>query len=249
MNLQSFKNTCPIIHFQDNLIFNDTGECWGLYRIKNFDYELRKTEEKMSMLYSLSNFIAEAGEQMKLLVIPRVSNNSEKMMNLINRMQKLNMEDEIKIMAKKTVEKQAEYLIEKDEGGVNEYETYLLINLKPKMEVLNFLKGIFTNPKEHLYEFFGVDTFEISKAKLEEYKVRNKDFLRRQLGRVIVQPVDEPEQIEYLIRRAFYRGLRQMLKLGKAGSLQLLIKEKSLNHSQKILQLYVMANLKLKTKL
>ena len=65
-------NKFPIVYFRDNLIFNANGSCWAIYKMEGFDYELRKTEEKINMLYSMARFLSNAGAEIKILIIPTV---------------------------------------------------------------------------------------------------------------------------------------------------------------------------------
>jgi len=212
----TLKNEFPIIYFEDNLIFNTSGDCWALYKVKNFDYMLKKTEYKLSMLHSLSRFISEAGEKIKFLIVPTILNTDKIMSNLSNRLENVNMNPEIKVISKKVIEEQHSYIEDNSEGGVNEYEVYVLVNLKKRKNIIEGLIELvhdLKQPATKINEFFGADAFEISKSQLMQYKALSKDFLKRIVGRIRVKPVDNPEHIERLIRRTFYRGLEDMDKV------------------------------------
>ncbi|HML05390.1 MAG TPA: hypothetical protein VK426_06435, partial [Methanobacterium sp.] len=212
----TLKNEFPIIYFEDNLIFNTSGDCWALYKVKNFDYMLKKTEYKLSMLHSLSRFISEAGEKIKFLIVPTILNTDKIMSNLSNRLENVNMNPEIKVISKKVIEEQHSYIEDNSEGGVNEYEVYVLVNLRKRKNIIEGLIELvhdLKQPATKINEFFGADAFEISKSQLMQYKALSKDFLKRIVGRIRVKPVDNPEHIERLIRRTFYRGLEDMDKV------------------------------------
>jgi hypothetical protein len=50
-------NKFPIVYFEDNLIFNTLGECWALYKVKNFDYDFCTTDKKFEILSNLTRFL------------------------------------------------------------------------------------------------------------------------------------------------------------------------------------------------
>jgi len=198
-------NKFPIDYFKDNLVFNSNGDCWAGYKLINFDYTLKKSDQKFDILRSMSRFLSNAGFELQILIVPTIIDCTKQLEKL-----KKSKTDDITILANESIDKTAEYLEEKCQGSVNEYEVYLFTNLEEKGDLVttirDFLSYAIKEPLKAFNNIFGVDTKDIPKRKLKYYKEFAEEFFRRQSERINIEPVNT-QDIEMLIKRAFLRGL------------------------------------------
>lgn len=204
----------PVTYFEQNMIFNLNNECWAAYKVLNFNYDYVSTERKISILNSLARFISNIGQEAKILVIP-VSQDIDSHYRYLVR--KLDERDELFDVAKAHAEGTKEYLENQtNESSVNEYVTYVITKLTLNSDVIRSIKDglsyFFKEPKQALYEYFSVSTKDILQRKIKQFKNLAEDYLRTQSRRIEIVEAT-PEDIQWLIRRMFFRGLNEDIQI------------------------------------
>lgn len=205
----------PVTFFEKNLIFNLNNECWACFKIINFNYDYVSTERKISILNSLARFLANLGEEAKILIIPVCRDVEQHLKSTIERLDK---NDELFEAAKAHAEGTIEHLKQQSEqnSNLNDYVTYVITRLTLSSDIINNIKDIFSyfvkEPKQAIYEYLSLDTKDILERKVKQFKNLAEDFLRMQTRRLGIEAATN-EDIQWMIRRMFFRGLNEQIKV------------------------------------
>jgi hypothetical protein len=207
-------NKFPIVFFEDNLIFNTLGECWALYKLRNFDYDFRTTEKKFEILGNLTRFLVNIGEEAKILIVPIVVDYKDHFKNLKKELYKDSLYETTDDYLKGT----SDYIVRGYEGNVNDYLVYVMVNFNTKGDIIenakDFISAFITEPINTVNSFLGLDLKEISKRKLRNYKRFSKEYESRQARRLTITEATS-DDTQWLIRRMFFRGLDKEIELRK----------------------------------
>lgn len=196
------SNVFPIIYFSDNLIFNDSGKCFALYRLENFDYDFKSTDEKFEKLDILTRFLINLGEKSKLFIIPRVIDYRKQLLDI----KELGGLDVLPDYVENTLLN----LDNRYKGTVNEYAVYVATCLDVRGDIVRnvkeFLSQFFVDPIKSINEFINIQHREIPKSKLKYYKKASDDFLMRASRRIGLSEATAYD-VQFLIKRMFFRGI------------------------------------------
>ena len=135
--------------------------------MKNFDYELRKTEQKIDMLYNMARFLANAGSEVKILIMPTIYDCKNQLEKLKNNKKN----EHIKDISDENIDSTIEYLEEKYKGSVNEYEVYVISNMEQKGDIVTNIKELASylikEPVKAFNEIFGCGYKRNSETQIE----------------------------------------------------------------------------------
>lgn len=204
---------CPILFFQDNLIFNRDKSCWAVFKVTGYDYDYLSDEAKIQVLDSLTLFLSNIVSEAKILIIPVNQSIKDNFEILRKNLNKQNSLYDVAIYQIKDIE---EYLNDKAaiSGNKNDYETYICIKLikENESEIVNkfydaykFFVGAIVNDINSL---MNIDTKDILKSKIDDFKKLSTDFFMAQKKRLSLEIVDT-RTIQWLLRRMSYRGLNE----------------------------------------
>jgi hypothetical protein len=199
----------PVTYFEDNLLFDLNNDCWAVFKLINYNYDYISTERKISILNSLAGFIANLGEEAKILCIPVTQDVGTHFKYLIS---KMDDKDELYDVARAHAEGAKEYIQDRiaANGNSNDYVTYILVKLKLNDNIVRNLKDAFSyvvkEQWQGLMEILSADTKDILERKIKQFKNLSDDFIRTQKKRMDIERA-KTEDIQWLISRIFYRGL------------------------------------------
>jgi hypothetical protein len=198
----------PIKYFDENIIVNESNDCWALYKFKKFDYDFLNIDKKFEILNRLTSFLSNIGEESKVLIVPTLVDYSEYFEKIENDLDKNFSEKEeyLKEVSRKHLDMCRQKI---SYGyGINDYDTFIMVKLTKKFDYNNWqetLSQFFLAPIETISTVFGVGK-EINKLKLEKYKESAREYRLKQSRRMDIIPATEID-IQWLIKRCFYRGL------------------------------------------
>jgi hypothetical protein len=201
----------PIIYFENNIIVNNRYEYWAIYKLKCFDYDFKNTEKKFEIRDNLMRFIANIGERAKVLIVPIVADYDNYFDFLKKR---VNPKSRLYKNAIRHLEKTREHVKDNFHNDVNDYEVYILTKLNPDANIESFremIGKIVTDPVVSINSYFRLAN-KITKAKLKKYKSVAIEYQKDQNRRISIEEATE-EDIQWLIKRTFFRGCKEDIKL------------------------------------
>lgn len=203
-------NVFPIKYFEENLIFNTSGECWAIYKMKSFNYDYMKNEKKINEIKKLSRFIMSLGYEARIIIIPIKNNNKEHIEGLKER---LNKKDSLYKATSIYLNNIKEYL-QNLENSI-EYFVYICTNLTKKDIEVEGIQGVFNSvlkePMQVIQDWFGVSDEGILKRKLDFYKTKSTE-LRSRITKFELIDIGEKE-IQWILKRMNFRGIQDEMKL------------------------------------
>lgn len=201
----------PIKYFEENLIINHSNECWALYKFETFDYDFCNTDKKFEILNNLTRFISNIGDEAKIFIIPILVNYTEYFNKLKHR---LDVKSPIYELSKKHIDLTSKYVKNNYANNVNDYHVFILTKVSKGFD-LDGLREIIgktiTEPVNTINNWFGVGR-EISRNKLLKYKRFARDYERQQGRRMRIKAAEERD-IQWLIKKSFFRGLKEEMKV------------------------------------
>lgn len=199
----------PVVYFEDNLIFDLNNECWAVFKLVNYNYDYVSTERKISILNSLARFIANLGEEAKILCIPVTQDVGIHFKYLIS---KIDKKDDLYDVAKAHAEGSKEHIEERmaANGSSNDYVTYIIVKLKINDNVIKNIKDAFSyivkEQWQGIMELLSADSKDILERRIKQFKNLSDDFMRTQKKRMDIERA-QTQDLQWLISRIFYRGL------------------------------------------
>jgi hypothetical protein len=200
----------PIKHFEDNLIFNsERNECWAAFKMVGYNYDFKSNQGKKSILNSMARFIANIGKEAAIYIVPVSQDINKHYSSLISGLEK---NDPLFIQAKSHAMMTQGYLEEsiKRKGNINDYKVYILTKLNISESLLNDIKDAITyfvkEPMQAFEDLLGTDFKDIYEKDIRMFLKLSNEFLRKQSRRASITKCNELD-IEWLIRRPFFRGL------------------------------------------
>lgn len=186
----------PIKYFENNLLFNRYDKCcWAVFRIEGFGYDYKSEEEKMDALAKTTRFIANSGRKSQIIGIPIAQNLKEHFDVL-----RANSDDKAMGHCNAT----EEYLGEVLEGATNDYEWYVLTQMrKPglKLEAGDIIR----EPWKLANEFITAEDSLIAQSDIKNFKRNANQYYESQNRRLRLQELDT-EQVQWLLKRINHRG-------------------------------------------
>ncbi|MEN8905473.1 MAG: ATP-binding protein [Clostridiales bacterium] len=195
-------------------MFNTLGECWALYKLKNFDYDFLTTEKKFEILSNITRFLVNVGEEAKILIVPVVVDYKDHFEKLRNELERDAMYEMVEDYLRGT----SDYIIKGHEGNVNDYSVFIMINFNTRGDMIenlkDFISAFITEPMSTINTFLGLDLKEISKRKLKNFKRFSNEYKSRQSRRLNIEEASSYDT-QWLIKRMFYRGLDEEVEMRK----------------------------------
>lgn len=203
----------PIKYFEDNLIFsNKKKECYAVYKLAGFSYDYKSRENKINILNSLARFLANVGQEAKILIVP-VSQDID--IHYKNLMEAMDKKDILYERAKAHAEGSKRYLKAKVDrsGGSNDSVTYVITRLALTRSVVKDVKEAFEyfvkSPVQSVMEFLSVENKEILVRQINSFKNLAETYFKDQNKRIRMQYATAMD-IQWLNRRMMFRGLGEV---------------------------------------
>jgi hypothetical protein len=193
----------PLVYFEQNLVLNQAGEVWALYRLQPWHYEHLSSAARMGYLWRLSRLFWEMEECAgQVIMVPRVRSAASHLQAL-----KEHMAGELANVAATYCDEAARHLKGAREGI--EYEHYLALRLPkigPATAGKAYVKSFWQEPRRFLEETLGLREPRLLDYELEAY-LQREEALYGRLSRVVQAARVSPQQIGWLIQRGFWRGI------------------------------------------
>ena len=204
----------PVKYFRDNLIFT-TNDVWAFYRMGGIAYNFESTDNKKSILSTVSRFIANIGSEAKIYVIP-VAQDIE--LHYRKEIAKLNPADELyQSSVEHMTEVKNELIARLEEEVANDYEIY--VSVKLEVENDKSFKEMTQDPAKAITNLMTTQDKKILKSKLRAAKKASKRVGETLSKRIRIAEVS-PEVTQWLIKRPFHRGFSEVpLRVNFDGSM------------------------------
>ncbi|WP_027633435.1 ATP-binding protein [Clostridium hydrogeniformans] len=200
----------PIRYFEDNFIFNEQrNECWACFKLIGYNYDFKSIKGKKNILNSMARFISNIGKEAAIYIVPVSQDVKKHYGNLIGSLDK---KDLLYKAAKAHAIQTESYLEEgiKKKGNSNDYKVYVVTKLKMGDSLINdikdTLKYFIKEPSQAIDELFGTGYKDIYEKDIQMFLKMSNEFLRKQDRRVALKKCNDND-VEWLIRRPFFRGL------------------------------------------
>lgn len=200
---------CPIIYFQDNLVFNRDKTCWAAFKIGGFNYEHLSDEGKIEINWRLANYLTGVTSNAQLCIIPVEQDVDAHYDRLIASM---DPEDSLYQRGRSYNEQTRDYLKRTIESGgeANDFETYIVVKLQMSADEIEIFKEglayFLKDPINAVNTWMALDTRDILKSKVEDYRVMAENWLAQQ-GEILRTVPATQRETQWLLRRGAYRGL------------------------------------------
>ena len=195
----------PIKYFEGNLVFSQDGSCWAYYELEGYNYDFLSDDEKDFIFTKIKAFFWQIQLDAHLLIVP----NFQSIKETHDRF-KTKLTGPLKKAATKHMDDAASQLEKMLGKEGTEYRFFIGVKLQ-KPEVIK--SSIFQDIKEAWKEFIsrahdvaGFDTPEMIEDEINRYKKAERRVHNKVTTRLKAEPVTE-EDIQWLIRRNFYRGM------------------------------------------
>ena len=195
----------PIKYFEGNLVFSQDGSCWAYYELEGYNYDFLSDDEKDFIFTKIKAFFWQIQLDAHSLIVP----NFQSIKETHDRF-KTKLTGPLKKAATKHMDDAASQLEKMLGKEGTEYRFFIGVKLQ-KPEVIK--SSIFQDIKEAWKEFIsrahdvaGFDTPEMIEDEINRYKKAERRVHNKVNTRLKAEPVTE-EDIQWLIRRNFYRGM------------------------------------------
>lgn len=200
----------PLKYFENNLIFNNVqNECWAAYKMNGFNYDFRSNEGKINILNSLARFISNIGVRAKILIVPIGQDIDTHYKTILDNIDK---KDPIYKSTRAHAEQTSIYLKDKikNKGNANDYKVYILTKLKLNDNVIEDLKDAFlyfiNEPFQAIEDYLGLETRDILEKNIRSFEKLSDEYYKKQSRRIAITKCNEMD-VQWLIKRPFYRGI------------------------------------------
>lgn len=209
--------SCPIDYFTDNLIFMSDKNCWALFEIMGFDYDMRSDEQKIAIMDKLTLFLANIPSEAKIMIIPVMQNLKSHYQDLSDG---LSPKDPSYDFSKTVIAATQKYLQTQIEvnGRSNDYKTYIAVKLNRgkfsdlAVQAKETLDILVKSVVDGFNYFMALDTRNIRKSLVDECQKLSDNIYADLSKRIELLPVDA-ETTQWLLRRSMYRGMPQEVQL------------------------------------
>lgn len=192
----------PLRGLAGNLVINEAGEVWALYRLSPWHYEHLGTGARTALLWRLSRLFWDLEEYAgQLLIIPRPQPIAES----LHRLTEL-VTGPLAAAAQGYAAEAAGRLATGRDGVVREH--YLALRLPKSLPSQVPLSALFTEPKRFVDDLLGVGRPELLSHEITAYQEREEALRARVQKLVQATPVTVTEAA-WLIQRSFWRGISE----------------------------------------
>lgn len=208
---------CPIEYFTDNLIFTTGRECWAVFELQGFSYDMLSDAAKIGVLDRLTLFLSNVTSEAKIMMIPFVQNIDLHFDALI---EGLRTEDPLHDTASEQANATREYLkkVDAEKRRSNDYRTFIAFRLVKGADsdaVAKLADGFdffFKTVITDISAFMGAGMSDIPEAKIRNSKREADGIITEQGRRLRLRPV-KPTTIQWLLRRMTYRGTSRSIPM------------------------------------
>lgn len=210
---------CPVDYYEDNLFFNSNNSalgknCWAAYKLVGFNYEFQNRDTKDAILLSLIHTIKNFSHA-KILVVPTTEDVD---LHYGNFKKNLRPDDILHGNAVQVAEDTRIYLKQREQNWVD-YTTYLIVKLQD--EAVDQVELIGKQVREHfkdpIYSALSLALLspgDITTVTLQKYRKIEENIYQVLKGCVDMHRL-RPKEMQRLLKRVFYKGLRVPFKLNK----------------------------------
>jgi hypothetical protein len=195
----------PVKYFEDNLVFSQDGTVSAYYEIQPFNYDYRSVDDQLSLHGNLEAFYWNINANTHALIVPEHQSLSEHRAAMKSRLSATLQE-----AGERHVDVSLEHLRGKE---VHQYRFFIGIQLKEaKVQGSSFFREILYTLKDFrrfLLERSGTDVADILEEELHAYQKQEELIYSRLQGYLRVSRL-QVEDMEWLIRRGFYRGIGEI---------------------------------------
>lgn len=192
----------PVKHFANNLVFNIYGMVFAFYEINNFSYAYRSDSSRLDLHQKLKRFFSTASCDMHLLMLPetlKLDTNQKKL--------SIDMDPKLLDIGCKHIDETLAYLEGRE---VFKYRYFVGIKL-PQLNLYSSstsleMKYLLKDFQRYLLKCSGIANHDFFKEEVELYK-EQEDLLFNKIAKELDLSRVTTKDIEWLIRRNFYRGI------------------------------------------
>lgn len=209
------KVECPIVYFEENLIFNQNKEVWAIYEIKSYNYEHLSVEQKIDKLISQTSFLTMLTDKFHILWLPK---NHDIHLHHEN-LKKNRIAGPLRKRSEQVITEMDHYLQRNysDQSDANnaDYKPYIAVYL-PKSEstditdqvgdILTELKKMILHPMRAIENIAGLNDTEIFEHEFQMYRTKERHIYERLSRRMKIKR-GNPSTTEWLIKRNFWWGI------------------------------------------
>ncbi len=194
----------PLCYFEQNLIVGRDRQVWAVFVLRPWHYEHLGRSVRLSLLWRLSRLFWDLPDtEAQLLMIPRTLRAAAHLQRLAEQ-----ADGPLAEVAAHYCTQAAARLAGAREG--TGYEYYLALRLPPATAAMQqwrpYLRSLWQEPRRFVDEFLGLAPPRLLNDELEDYLAREETLYER-LSRVCKVDRANEQQIAWLIRRAFWRGI------------------------------------------
>lgn len=210
---------CPIDYYEDNLFFNSNSSlfgknCWAAYKLGGFNYDFQNRDTKDAILLSLVHTIKNVSH-VKIMVVPTTEDVN---LHYGNFKKNLRPNDVLYDNAVTCADATREYLKQSEQNWID-YTTYLIVKLQDEAvdQVELIGKQVREFFKEPIYSAMSLALLspaDITTVTLQKYR-KIEGELFQTLNSCVELHRLRPKEMQRLLKRVFYKGLRVPFKLNK----------------------------------
>lgn len=208
---------CPVLYYEENLIFGSDNSCWGAFEIKGFNYETLPRDEKTRKLRSLETFISDIYDEAEFLILPYKQDVDRHTKQLLKR---VNAGKSLLPFSVSHIEGAGKYVREWFQGKriTNDYRFFVFVKLvsEPTRAVIKkakpFLDLVAKIPINQVNRQFGIEKKDILESQVKHYKELSQQFFDRQAYRVKIRKASPYDIQDILKRVTTYRGMEDKIR-------------------------------------
>lgn len=195
----------PVYYFERNLVFGRDKVVHAYYELDPFHYDFRSLDEQLLLHGNIESFFWSIQARTHILIVPQFQYATE-----IYRSFLPNIMDDLLEVGKKHISTTLQQL----EGSeIHRYRFFIGIELPSKVSLLNStllkeLSYLARDFKRYLLSQSGIEPEDILEEELQAFQIHEEQVFSRISSYFKVKRVSE-QDIEWLIRRGFYRGVGQ----------------------------------------
>ncbi|MCL2034672.1 MAG: ATP-binding protein [Oscillospiraceae bacterium] len=209
---------CPIVYYEQNLIFDNNNSCWGVFKLNGFDYDTLNEESKLDIHHKLTRLLSTIIDEAKILIIPTVFDLDTHYKQFEK---SLDENDVLYDYALNYAMSTKQVLTERStiEGADStEYDTYIIVKLVTEDEaggasgVQGYVEALFKNPVNLIETVMATRNKDIMESRVHRFEKLASAFLAEQDKRIPMRPATATE-IQYLLKRAANKGIEHEIRL------------------------------------
>ncbi|MBD1370836.1 ATP-binding protein [Hazenella sp. IB182357] len=192
----------PVKYFEHNLVFGVDGAVYAYYELQPYHYDYRSEDDQLSLHANLEAFYWNIHSETHALVVP-VNQSLAELRNDMNRQ----LSEELAETGNQIIDLSVDHLQGRE---IHQNRFFIGVKLKPaSIRGESFLRQFLYNLKDfkrYLLNQSGTDMDEIYEEEIHAYQIQEELIYSRLTSYLRARRVVS-EDIEWLIRRNFYRGI------------------------------------------